>query len=67
VASNASVPRPDPVVRTHVDDNGGLVSHPGEQVRRMTPRPASIITPAQPERLRRDRGHLRLKALESFA
>ena len=51
----------DPVIGTHVDDNAGAIGHPGEQVRRVTPGPASIITPAQPERLRREHGDLRVE------
>jgi hypothetical protein len=55
------VPRLDPVIRTHVDHRGRTISHPGEQIRRVTPGPTRTITPAQPERLRRDRDDLRVK------
>jgi wax ester synthase-like acyl-CoA acyltransferase family protein len=51
----------DPVIGTHVDDNAGAIGHPGEQVRRVTPGPASIITPVQPERLRHEHGDLRVE------
>ena len=51
----------DPVIGTHVDDNAGAIGQPGEQIRRVTPGPARVITPAQPERLRRDRGHPRIE------
>jgi hypothetical protein len=30
------VPRLDPVIRTHVDNRGGTISHPGKQIRRVT-------------------------------
>ena len=55
------VPRLDPVIGTNVDDQAGPIGHPGEQVRRVTPGPARIITPAQPERLRRYRGDQRVE------
>jgi len=51
----------DPVIGTHIDDQAGTIGHPGEQVRRVTPGPASPVTPVQPERLRRDRGDLRIE------
>jgi hypothetical protein len=51
----------DLVIGTHVDDNAGAVGHPGEQARCVAPGPAGVITPAQPERLRRDHGDLRVE------
>src|ERR1035437_4058138 len=55
------VPGLDPVIRAHVDDHRRTVLHPGEIVRRVTSLMPVPVTPAQPERLRRDRRHLRIE------
>src|SRR5271165_691641 len=55
------VPRLDPVIRAHVDDYSRAISHPGEQIRRVTPRLAGPVAPVHPERLRGDPRHLRVE------